>query len=53
MVDVTSKNFHSLWPTIQNDITEANFVAFDAEFTGLHLNDTEHPRLEATGVCPK
>lgn len=34
-MDVTRANFTTLWPLIEEKITECDFVAIDAEFTGL------------------
>ncbi len=37
-MEVTSQNFQSVLPEVLSAIEEANFVAVDAEFTGLNSN---------------
>ncbi|XP_071152162.1 poly(A)-specific ribonuclease PNLDC1-like, partial [Mytilus edulis] len=38
MVGITKANFEDVFPTVETAIRKAEFIALDAEFTGLQLN---------------
>ena len=44
MCDVTKENFEEKLPEILASIDRSNFVAFDAEFTGLYSSESPKNR---------
>ncbi|XP_076754248.1 pre-piRNA 3'-exonuclease trimmer [Xylocopa sonorina] len=45
MIEVSEKNFQSLYPELESVINNASFIAIDAEFTGIHSEENLKPSL--------
>ncbi|KAF8768045.1 Poly(A)-specific ribonuclease PNLDC1 like protein [Argiope bruennichi] len=45
MVEVTRSNFNEIFPSVEQSIKNASFIAIDTEFTGLHLGPSNDNNL--------
>ncbi|XP_047346953.1 pre-piRNA 3'-exonuclease trimmer-like [Vespa velutina] len=48
MVEVTKKNFEKVLPMVKEALEEADFIAFDSEFTGLNSDDINSSYFNTT-----